>query len=391
MNTPIYSRVCKLAIFVCMILSVACLKKDDRTIMLNGGIPITEIPDDSMATPNPIIDSGNVIIPNIITTVEDDKVIRIDMSGILMPKPENQPSAPNEYLRLYGTGDQEQNVWLEVDDTPKSVYVYNNADGGEDIEVQNDFVFLIDNSGSMDDEADAIARDIVEWATQLSSSLDVRFAIVGYDGNITGAINFTDADNISAYLSRSVGVDRTVGFEGDDAELLAQAAKPYNSVTDAATESPMAALLYANEILSFRAGANRVYVNFTDEPNSNYSREDFSVHYLASQENWEPSNGTIHTVYSSTKHSYQDDEVSERPWVMSEYTGGTVLFTDEKFTGVTLNDLPVTGAMQNSYVLKFANISEFLDNQVHEVKVTVMTVDRLICAERLFYLNFSTH
>lgn len=391
MNTPIYSRVCKVAIFACMILSVACLKKDDRTIMLNGGLPITEIPDDSMATPNPIIESGNVVIPNIIATVEEDKVIRIDMSGILMPKPEGETNAPNEYLRLYGTGDQEQNVWLEVDDTPKSVYVYNNADGGEGIEVQNDFVFLIDNSGSMDDEADAIARDIVEWATQLSGSLDVRFAIVGYDGNVTGAINFTDADHISAYLGRSAGVNRTVGFEGDDAELLAQAAKPYNAITDAATESPMVALLYANEMLSFRAGANRIYVNFTDEPNYSYSREDFSVHYLASQENWEPANGTIHTVYSSTKHNYQDDDVSERPWAMSEYTGGTVLFTDEKFTGVTLNDLPVTGAMQNSYVLKFTNISEFLDNQVHEVKVTVMTVDRSICAERLFYLNFSTH
>lgn len=85
---------------------------------------------------------------------------------------------------------------------------------------------------------------------------------------------------------------------------------------------------------------------------------------------------------------YTYNETSQCSWLMSEYTGGTVMFVDENFTGVTLDNLPVTGAMTHSYVLKFTNISEFLDGQVHDVKVTVLSVDHQVCAERVFHLNF---
>lgn len=45
------------------------------------------------------------------------------------------------------------------------------------------------------------------------------------------------------------------------------------------------------------------------------------------------------------------------------------------FSGVTLNSLPVTGAMQNSYIIRFTNVSEFMDGQSHEVKVTILSED----------------
>ena len=384
MNTTNYSRIIKFAIFACLILSVACLKRDDKTIMLNGGLKYTSIPDDSMATFNPVIDDTNTNIPNFViryddSSTDDNKVVRIDFSGVQIP-------GSNSYLELAGTGNQEQNLWIELDGDPKGFLTYRSTDE-ESVSTRSDFVFLIDNSGSMDDEADAIARDIVNWAQSLSQTIDISFAIVGYDGRVTGAINFTTYDNIAAYLNRTTGVDRTVGFSGSDAEFLESKAETYGGTL--AEESPMKALLYANENLSFREGANRVYVNFTDEPNANYGKEECSVHYLASQDNWGVTNGTIHTVYSSTDNEYQDGVDYERPWLMSHYTGGTVLFTNESFSGVSLDDLPVTGAIKNSYVVKFDNIMNYIDNQKHMLKMTIMTIDKSVRAQREFSINFS--
>ncbi len=75
---------------------------------------------------------------------------------------------------------------------------------------------------------------------------------------------------------------------------------------------------------------------------------------------------------------------------MSTATGGTVLIVDSSFTGVSLNDLPVTGAMQNSYVIRFTNVTEFLDGLPHEVRITIISADGAVKAEQVFYITFET-
>ena len=60
------------------------------------------------------------------------------------------------------------------------------------------------------------------------------------------------------------------------------------------------------------------------------------------------------------------------------------------FSGVTLNSLPVTGAMQNSYIIRFTNVSEFMDGQSREVKVTILSEDGRVRAENIFYIVFGT-
>ena len=171
---------------ICMMLTmsvtVSCLDSDEKTITIET--PTTGIPDDSEASPNPQIDYATTNIPNIQTTMEDINgvpVIRIDMTGV---------KNPNEaaWLRLVGTGYDDQNVWVEVDDMPKGILVYNNSDDNI-TNIMTDIVFTVDNSGSMSEEADAIARDIVSWAEQLSSSgINPKFGVVGYEGPITGAM-----------------------------------------------------------------------------------------------------------------------------------------------------------------------------------------------------------
>lgn len=374
----IFLRLSVILSVVVLSFSVAsCLEDDGETIILRTG-KINHIPSDDWADPNPEIADPNADIPNPKFVVEyenGEPVVRIDMTGI-------RDNYKDEWLKLFGTG-YGQNIWVEVDDDPKGLLVYNNSDNEDNLAIKIDLVFLVDNSGSMGDEADAIARDIISWAEKLrSSGLDIKFGCVGYDGRITGALNLTSVADLSNYLNRSTGTSRTMGFVGSDADKLQSVKNKYDKSSQ--TECCGAALRYADEQLSFRPGANRVYVNFTDEPNSPQGEQRFSVESFKASELWNPSQGTVHTVFSSSKAGCG----TEYPWKLSEYTGGTTIETSSLFSGVSLESLPVTGAMQNSYILKFANIEKYMDGKSHVVKVTVLSEDNSVRAERTYNVIF---
>lgn len=363
----------------------SCMKEDSRTIMLDNDNSSTNIPSDSRATPNPPISNPNTNIPNINYTIEEENgksIVRIDMTGV-------QNSEGDDWLRLVGTeGNNSQNVWVSVDDQPKGISVHNTIDdNNSDVIIKNDFVFLVDNSGSMSEEADAIARDIINWARNLNTILDVRFGCVGYDGEITGAINLTTYDDVAEYLNNGSGTSRTSHFGGSDYSYLRYSASSY-FVSSSQDECGMAALHYANDLFDFRRDANRIYVNFTDEYNYSGSNSKYSVSYLSSQYNWSTTSGTIHTVYSGSDIYGSDYGYYERPWQMSEYTGGSILYTSSSFTGISLDDLPVTSAMQNSYIIKFTNVEPYMDGNSHEVKITIKSRDGSVRAEKTFYINF---
>lgn len=378
------SRLMLAAATVCL---MSCLEDHTDTLRLEQGV--ADDPGNSkdlLATPNPDIGSSNVSVPNVNYTLEnrdgapEDVVVRMDMTGILMP-------GGSEWLRLIGTGESGQNLWVSVDCQPKFAQVYNTIDDAdENVVVKNDIVFLVDNSGSMSDEADALARDLAAWAKSLTTTFDMRFACVGYDGLITGALNFTSYSTLETYLNRSTGINRTVGFSGSDASSLKSNKYSYDLKTD--QECPVAALRYADRYFSFRSDANRIYVNFTDEYNCPQGKSAFSVRYLSSQTNWPTTKGTVHTVYSGSTTSSETTNQSEKPWRMSEYTGGTVLYTNGTFSGVSLQNLPVTAAIQNSYIIRFSNIAQFMDGKYHEVKVTIYAEDGSVRAERKFSMKF---
>lgn len=319
--------------------STSCLSDGEDTIIVENGNP-TDIPSDSQADPNPSVTTNNATIPNIqYATVDEDgvSVLRIDMTGI-------QDQSTLEWLRLLGTGEKGQNVWVEVDGKPKGVKVYNTADDENATSVPVDLVFLVDNSGSMSDEANAIARDITSWAQKLEASgLDIHFGCVGYDGEITGACSLCDGASLFSYLDRSSGTSRTRGFEGTPSEIsnYERVRENYRTGGGSDDECGMAALRFADENFDFRKGANRIYVNFTDEPNQPAGISRFSVESLLTD--WNTSDGTIHTVFSNNKET-----AGEYNRLMSEYTGGTVINTNSSFTGVTLESLPVSDAMMNS-------------------------------------------
>lgn len=341
-------------------------------------------PDDSQAAPNPEISDSTTTIPNPSTSVEEVDgipVIRIDLTGI-------KNATDIDWMKLYGILDGDlQNIWIEIDGKPKGFIVYNNADNAGTENIPVDIVFTVDNSGSMSQEANAVARDILAWSQQLASSgLNVRFACVGYSvsGTINGGVDFTDADGLGAFLNRSTGTSRTMGWVGDNATQLASAASNYR-VRD---ECGAMAILFADANFNFRSRANRIYVNFTDEPNQPNGNEGYSVKFFESQTNWPASKGTVHTVYSDYKFDYNSWNYNEQPWLISEYTGGTSIFTSSSFSGVTLSDLPVTGAMENSYVIRIGDISDLLDGQRHEIHITVISADGTVSADKTFWVVF---
>lgn len=339
-----------------------------------------DIPSDNQAQPNPELGGEpNASIPNIqYTTVDEDgsAVFRIDMTGI-------QDQSTLDWLRLLGTGEVGQNVWVEIDGQPKGVKVYNTADDNNERSVPVDLVFLVDNSGSMSEEANTIARDITTWAEKLSkTSLDIKFGCVGYDGAITGAVNITSYQNLSNYLNRddAWGTGRTVGFDGSEADIMKfnSNKESYRTGGYSDAECGMAALRFATDMFTFRKDANRIFVNFTDEPNQPRGNANFSVESLKTD--WNTNLGTIHTVFSE----YQSYDRNESNRLMSEYTGGTVIYTNSSFTSVTLENLPVTDAMRNSYVIRISNIREFMDGQTHNVRITILSPDGTVRAERTF-------
>lgn len=346
--------------------------------------PVSTIPSDDDADPNPTINDTTVTLPGVtasFTSEEGEIVIRLDMTGVMDP-------STGEYLKLYGTGSSRQNVWVEVDDEPKGISVTNLSDGSG--KAKADVIFLVDNSGSMDEEADSVANGINAWSKLLvKSGFDVRFGIVGYDGEITGALDITKVEDLSNFLQYSYGRYRTAHFDGSNAyDLQSQAPNYYNG--GYIDECGMAAFHFANDNFHFRTGASRVYVNFTDEPNYYFSTDKFRTSWL--KNNWKPAMGTIHCVYSdgegAESWTYEYEGSHDFPWRMAEYTGGTKLFVNPYFTGVNLKQLPVTDAMQNSYIIKLTNVT--MDNKTHKVRITVKSKDGSVAGEIVMKIKFST-
>lgn len=363
-----------------LVFNTSCLENGDETISLGSGAnSVADIPLDDDAEPNPVFDGENTTnIPNIqYTLVEEDGsiVCRVDMTGV-------QGANSGDWMYLLGTNEPGQNVWVEVDGVPKGIKVYNTSDNEGQRVLPVDLVFLVDNSGSMSEEADVIARDITSWAQKLSqSSLSIRFGCVGYDGAITGECGLTTYDVLAAYLNRDGirGTRRTVGFMES---ALQSYAGDYRTGGNSSNECGMAALRFATDRFSWRSGANRIFVNFTDEPNQPAGIKRFSVESLKTD--WSANLGTIHTVFSNNSEYAQ-----EYNYLMSKYTGGTVINTNSSFTGVSLDSLPITGALQNSYVIRFTNIDELMDGQPHEIKITILSADGSVKAVRTFYVIFT--
>ena len=336
------------------------------------------------ATPDVKEEESNLVLPQPQFYMEEgsnNDVLCMSLTGIQTPD-------TKEWMKLYGTGSTEQNIWAEIDGKPKAITVTNSGELARvasradfaATKAKADVVFLVDNSGSMSEEANQVAEEIISWSQTLSQVMDVQFGCVGAaeSGIINGAIDITSVENLHAYLNRSgiSGTSRTRGFEDTELQTTAQ------SYGDPNAECGGIMLHFADEHFTFREGANRIYVHFTDEPNQASNNSAWSVESVnieSEHYNWGATQGTIHTIFSNL-NNYQPDTYNwtplyrEDPRLFSIYTGGTSKTVDASFAGETLEGLEVTGAITNSYVIRF-NVTEDMLTGKHTVTIVIQSKD----------------
>ncbi len=317
----------------------------------------TNIPGDpsGVTVPTPTLNNA---LPTA-TFTPSSGIMKINLQGLLDPTT-NQPIQ----FTYNANNPQSSNIFIQEDGVVKGLSVTKVGSGNV---LSADVVFCVDNSGSMDQEADSVAASIIEFANYLQSSgLDVKFAVVGFSvsGDINGGINFTNAQTLNTYLNRFTGTYRTEGFSGPDSAALYNRANNFGYAGD---ENGIMACLFADSVFAWRAGAQRVMILFTDEPTQ------------SNGVNWTNSVGcsllsgkaTVHTVFSedTTYYSSYWSQTDERPWEISTCTGGTIKFIPESATGLNLIDLPVAGTLTNSYLVQYRTSTP----GTHTVKITVST------------------
>jgi hypothetical protein len=289
-------------------------------------------------------------------TQGNESRIRISLLGIINP-------ATGQPIEFTGN----QNLYVTEDNTLKGIKLTrvsaNNALGV-------DIVFTVDNSGSMFEEADSIAAKIISFTNTLQASgLNLRVGCVGYDGPVTGALDLTKPESLRVYLNRATGTSRTRGFGGANAQALQQAAQGQNAgVFD---ENAIVAIRFADSLFTWRQGTQRIYINFTDEPTQPGQRPWYSTDVFLA--NWNNQRGTIHTVWSGGDTTLFGNEVplsSEKPWRLSFGTGGTLKVIRSDARDLDLTTLPVTVALQNSWLVEFRSANP---NVPHNLKITVKT------------------
>ena len=354
------------------------------------------IPDSQAGTTPTIQGEPNLTIPQPAFYVDENNedILNMSLTGIQIPE-------TGEWMELFGTGDNRQNIWVEVDGNPKAIKIINSGTVQSRTRgamsriaplsrAKADVVFLVDNSGSMSEEANTVAQEIIDWSTTLSQTMDVQFGCVGIDHNyVNGAIDITTVEALHDYLNNrsghTYGIYRTTGYV--DANLETKAAA-YNN---AGGECGGIMLHFADENFTFRPGANRIYVHFTDEPNQPNNHVEWSVESVntASPDyNWGATRGTIHTVFSDL-YNYRPDTYNwtplryEDPRLFATYTGGTTIDTDASFSGVSLEDLPVTGAITNSYIIQLNITTDMLTGK-HTVTIVILSTDGNYRAEITF-------
>lgn len=264
-------------------------------------------------------------------------------------------------------------VWVSEDGGLRGCKITPAADAGA---LPVDLVFVIDDSSSMSEEADSVAIKVADFAVKLAGSgIDLRAGCVGFgynsDQKVYGALDLARAADLQTYLTGPgrTGRGRTVGYGGPDAAALLAAAPNYT--VSGGGENGIVGIRFADRQFAWRAGANRVYVLFTDEPTQPGGKTDWASARLIQDFAPGSGRGTIHAVFSgdTTAFAWQNF-TRERPWMLAAGTGGTRAFIAPNAHDLDLNRLPVTHAIAASSRIEFLSSDASV---AHDVEVTVIT------------------
>lgn len=349
-------------------LATSCKKDDDDDDDDDRNTPSTVIPSDDLATDPPVVlnNSLSSIIPNPVVEADPNNPDRIKLSFTGIKDP-----ATGNFIEMKGTGDPNQTCWLQVDGVNKGILVTKGTSRQK--AVLADVVFVVDNSGSMSEEADTIAAQITSFVSLLeSSNIDLRVGIVGYDSYVNGGLDLSTGTELNNYLNRTdeygypiTGTYRTYGFTGTNAENWANIG--YDSFY-AGGENGITGIYFADQYFNWRQGSQRVYVTFTDEGIQPNGSTEFSVEGF--EASWTPQQGTVHSIFSIDDYYWEGEvpdtsmdhyngyawgEYYQRPWELATFTGGSSQYIHSDCHDLDLTQIEVTGALTEIFLVEFMN------------------------------------
>ncbi len=325
----------------------------------------SDIPSNPINVGVPAVVHNNLVPSATFTkTSGNESRIKVNLLGLVDP-------TTLEPIDLYADyNDSFYNFYLEEDGVIQGVKL---TKVSSSTKLKADIVFTVDNSGSMGDETDSIAARIIEFANFLDQQgLDAQFGCVGYYGDVNGGLNMSDHLTLETYLNdrprNNSGTSRTFGFDGPDSANLEMVAN--EQYADLKAENGVVGIFFANFLYNWRPGAQKIFINFTDESTFPEGYYTWSTAALCDKL---LGKATVHTVFSedtTLSSGNWEDLWEERPWEMSKCTGGTVKFVSSDASDLNLLDLPVTGALSNSYLVEFVTSSA---SGTHNVVITVST------------------
>lgn len=282
-----------------------------------------------------------------------------------------------------GSDGNVRNFYVKIDDEDQIIDIDHpeNEDGKR---MPTDLTFLVDNSGSMSEEADYVAKYIIEWSQWLESDgQDVQFGVVGFsiDGTINGALDLTTAQRLNNYLNYNnrTGTDRTMYFTDT---RMRDAAASYK-VND---ECGILALRYADANMSFRSDSYRAYVIFTDEPNQPNYNMDYSVSWFEkSKNNWDSNKGAIYTFYSANDSFTETLGSKENYKWLKEYTGGEYVVTDTKLSGLNYKNIDFYKGLEFAGIINI-DIPSSMIGYSYPIMLTFISADNSAVAQQTFYV-----
>lgn len=296
---------------------------------------IPEIPADPSGTVPEVV-RNNVLPSGTFFTVQSERR-RLNLSGIVI----------NNYgVPLYGTGDPDQNIWLEIDGKNKGILVKKVSSQNR---LKADIVFCVDVSGSMNDAiVDSLANTLAAFSSYIyRNGIDARFGGVGFVGDIRGVKLFTDdVANFRSWIQAKRFIDTATQV------LFPQ----YGS--SSLNENPVTAIRYADSLFNWRIDAQRIFVVFTDAPVKPSAREDWSTSWVRSNLR---GRGVVHVVFANDTSKFTNlwstpNLSNQNPRDLATFTGGTFRMLPEGFN-LNLQYLPLVESLIHSYSIDFLTTS----------------------------------
>lgn len=337
-------------------------------------------------TPTPSLPRDpNVILPNprfVVRYIPGQGYVLVAyVSGF------QDPNTGNWLTYSDGSDGNTRNTWIDIDNNPHIIDI-DKPENEEGKRVPTDLVFLVDNSGSMSEEADFVARFILDWSAYLvNAGQDVQFGVVGFsiDGKINGALDLTTAPRLNSYLNYNgrKGTDRTTNFTEQN---MLDAAKLY-SVSD---ECGAMALRYADANMSFRSGSVRHYCIFTDEPNQPNGNMNYSTSWFdPNKKNWTTDKGVVHVIYSGNDNFTNQIGKNEHYNVFSTYTGGSYKQAKTDLSDIDYKSIPLAKSLVEMKIIYIGLNPSLVDGKTHTVKLTYISADNKVVGQNSYQVTFS--